>query len=121
MKPRILIVEDESLIAMLLEDILTDAGYIADATATNVEQAMSMIEAGSFDAAILDVNLGGSASFPAAEILRSRGVPILFTTGYGEQGLPAAYTSIPVLLKPFRKSDIEAALRSLLGKPSATR
>lgn len=75
MKPRILIVEDESLIAMLLEDILTDAGYIADATATNVEQAMSMIEAGSFDAAILDVNLGGSASFPAAEILRSRGFP----------------------------------------------
>lgn len=113
MEPRVLIVEDESLIAMLLEDLLSELGYAVAATAPTVAAALAALDAHAIDLAIVDVNLGGTVSLPVADALVERGLPFLFTTGYGQMGLPEAYAAWPVLQKPFRKRDLEEALNAL--------
>lgn len=113
MTRRILIVEDESLIAMLLEDLLADIGYTVVAAVPNVDQALTMLATEAVDLAIVDVNLGGTPSFPVADALAKRGIPFLFTTGYGQRGLPEHFAARPVLQKPFRRVDLEAALAPL--------
>lgn len=113
MAPRILIVEDESLLLMLLEELLPVLGYEVAGSVGSVEEAMQRLPELQFEAAVMDVNLGGEQSFPIADALVERGIPLLFTTGYGSAGLPEQYRDYPVLAKPFRKHDLEAALRSL--------
>ncbi|WP_334177775.1 response regulator [Pseudoxanthomonas sp.] len=109
----IFIVEDEFMLVMLLEDLLPAIGYTVAGTAGSVEAALEQLETLDVDLAVVDVNLAGTESFPVADALRARGVPFVFTTGYGQEGLPARYAGTPVLAKPFRRHDLEAALSRL--------
>jgi two-component SAPR family response regulator len=110
---RVLIVEDEMLIGMLLEDMLADIGHAVAATISRVKDALAAVERETFDIAILDVHLHGESAFPVAEALIKRGIPFVFATGYGERGLPEAYRDRPVLQKPFAKDDLERVLKTL--------
>ena len=110
MSTRILIVEDESLVAMLLEDCLVELGYQVVATAANVDAALKLVDAGDMDLAVLDVNLAGTLSFPVAEALEARGVPYIFVTGYAASGLPEQYRHRYGVQKPFRVRDLQQAL-----------
>ena len=109
---RVLIVEDETLVAMLLEDMLDDAGHTVAHCASNLPQALDFIasQAGAFDFAILDVNLGGQPIFPVAEALRAQGKAFAFATGYGPAGLPDAWRDRPTLSKPFGAADVARVL-----------
>jgi len=113
MGKRVVVIEDESLIAMLLEDLLTEMGYSVVGLAANVADALVLLDQHPVELAVLDVNLGGEASFPVADALQQRRIPFLFTTGYGQLGLPETYSALPVLQKPFRKRDLQAALQAL--------
>jgi len=116
---RVLVVEDEILIGMLLEDMLGELGYAIAATASRVEEATALARDGEFDAAILDVNLNGQDVYPVADILAGRGIPFVFATGYGERGLPPIYQHRPTLQKPFQQETLERHLAELFaGKPS---
>jgi CheY-like chemotaxis protein len=114
---RILIVEDESLVAMLLETILEDMGCETVGPISNVAEAVRLIEAGEpLNGALLDVNIAGLEVFPAAMALEVRGVPFIFSTGYGEGGLPQRWKGRITLQKPFTEEAVEAALiRALKG------
>lgn len=112
---RVLIVEDESMVAMLLQDTLTDIGCEVVAIASRFDDAMEKATALSFDVAILDVNLNGRNTFAIAESLHARGIAVLFATGYGAAGLPPSLQSSVVLRKPFRQRDLERALQAALS------
>lgn len=112
---RILVVEDEMLVAMNVEDMLLDLGHEVAGLASRLSGALSLAQEASFDAAMLDVNLAGEASFPVADLLAERGIPFLFATGYGLQGIDERYRDRPVLQKPFRAIDLAAALEALAG------
>lgn len=112
---RVLIIEDESLLTMLLQDFLEDMACEVAATASRFPDALAKAQSLSFDVAILDVNLDGDQTFPIAERLRDRGIPYLFATGYGNVGIPEHLRVMPVLQKPFRRSDLELALQTALN------
>ena len=113
---RVLIVEDESLVAMLLETILEDMGCTPVGPAATVDEALRMASDGEpVDAALLDVNVAGRQVFPVAEALRDRGVPFVFSTGYGEGGLPDEWRGQPTLQKPFTEVAVRDALMTAMG------
>jgi CheY-like chemotaxis protein len=112
---RLLVVEDEYLIRMLLEDMLADLGYDVAAAVGTMAEAREQAATGDFTAAILDVNVDGQEIFPVAEILARRGLPFVFVTGYGEHGLPEPYRGHPALQKPFETQQLETALAGLLA------
>ena len=114
--PRILVVEDEYLIRMLLEDMLVDLGYEVAAAVGTVAEASEAAANGQFDAAILDVNVDGKEIYPVADILAKRGVPFVFVSGYGEDSLAERYRGRPSLQKPFQAEQIQATLAALLAK-----
>jgi DNA-binding response OmpR family regulator len=113
---RILIVEDEQLVAMLLEDILENLGYTIVGPAATLEEGLSLATREPIDAAILDVNLNGARSFPIADALTNRSVPHLFATGYGSAEA-VTRRGAEVVRKPFREEMIAAALRRVTGRP----
>jgi CheY-like chemotaxis protein len=111
---RILIVEDEPLIAMMLEDFLDVLGKQLAGQADTVADALSLIDRGGIDAAILDVNLrGGEQSWPIADALAARNVPFVFATGGSQEGLIEAHRMRPTLAKPFTMDGVAKALDSL--------
>jgi CheY-like chemotaxis protein len=110
---RILIVEDEMLVAMNIEDMLLELGHEVAGLASRLGPALALAREGRFEAAMLDVNLAGEASFPVADILIERGIPFLFATGYGRQGIEERYRDRPILQKPFRAAELGAALAAL--------
>ena len=112
---RVLVVEDEYLIRMLLEDMLADLGYGVAAAVGTVAEASQVAASGDFNAAILDVNLDGQEIFPVADILAKRSLPFVFVTGYGERSLPDRYRDRPALQKPFQAEQLNAALADLLA------
>ncbi|MBW8303490.1 MAG: response regulator [Brevundimonas sp.] len=113
---RVLIVEDESLVAMLLETILEDMGCVPVGPAATVDEGLRMAGEGEpVDAALLDVNVAGKQVFPIAEALKTRGVPFIFSTGYGESGLPDKWRGHPTLQKPFTESAVRDALMKAMG------
>lgn len=113
---RVLVVEDETLVLFNLEDMLAEFGVTVVGPAMRLEPAMQLATAAEqLDAAILDVNLAGQPVFPVAELLARRGVPIIFATGYGREGLPAHWRDNPVLLKPYTSDAVGAALAALVG------
>jgi CheY-like chemotaxis protein len=115
---RVLVVEDEMLVAMLLEDMLADLGCTVVGPAARVEQALAMIEtAASLDAAVLDLNINGQKSYPVADALVAGGVPFVFATGYGPHSLMNGYSWFPLLQKPFKRLEIGKALIKLLTEP----
>ena len=105
--PRILVVEDEYLIRMLLEDMLADLGYEVAAAVGTIAEARDARGQGDFHAAILDVNLDGQEIYPVAEILAKRGLPFVFVTGYGENSLTEPYRDRPALQKPFQAEQLK--------------
>lgn len=118
---RVLVVEDEAMIAMLVEDMVIDFGSEVVGPVARMDQAISLALSAELDAAILDINVGGSVVFPVADILDGRGVPVIFATGYGSAGLPARFRGSPVLPKPFSGQSLAAALRgALAGRPCHT-
>lgn len=118
--PLILIVEDEMILAMLLEDHLHDLGY-ESIKAARVATALPIADQAPLDAAILDVNLGGELSYPIAFALRRRGIPLLFITGYGRAGLAAEFHSTPVLGKPYTAADLAKALAAIMPEGNSMR
>ncbi|EYD73059.1 HWE histidine kinase domain-containing protein [Limimaricola hongkongensis] len=113
---RALVVEDNMIIAMDAADILSELGCDDVVTASGVGEALRLIETGSFDLALLDVNLGHETSVPVAEALRARGVPFLLATGYGAtDDIAAAYPKAPALKKPYTKGSMRAGFAALLN------
>jgi CheY-like chemotaxis protein len=112
-KLRVLVVEDEGMVAMLVEDMLIDLGHTVEAMASRIRDAIDLARNGMFDWAILDVNLDGRPSYPVADILKERGVPFAFATGYGAKGLDIKYGYAPVLAKPFVMADLEKLLKEV--------
>ena len=115
---RILIVEDELMIRMLLEDMLGELGYTIAAEVGRMDEALDAVNKGDFDVAILDVNLSGETTGPVAEALAARGLPFVFATGYGEHGLPAAFRDRPTLKKPSQMDGLDQLLQSALARKS---
>jgi DNA-binding response OmpR family regulator len=107
---RVLVVEDEMMIALLIEDMLNALGCEVAGMAMRLEPALQLARASPIDFAILDVNLDGRMSFAVAEILEARGVPFAFATGYGRAGLDPRFADRPVIKKPFDMRALEAAL-----------
>jgi CheY-like chemotaxis protein len=98
---RVLVVEDEILILMMIEDMLTDLGCESIAVASKVDQAIKLVEGQVFDAAMLDINLNGIASYAIADALTARRVPYFFSTGNGVKDMKEGYRDQDVLKKPF--------------------
>jgi CheY-like chemotaxis protein len=110
---RVLIVEDEPVVAMCLEDILEGLGCVTVGPAGRLAGGLALAEAGGIDAAILDINLGGEHSTGIAEVLRARGVPFAFASGYG--AAPEGFEGVPLLEKPYREAEVVAVLTRLMG------
>ncbi|MDG2571032.1 response regulator [Vibrio parahaemolyticus] len=111
---RILLVEDEGMIAMLVEDMLDDLGHELIRVATRLEDAVAAAGNEAIDLAILDLNLGGVLTYPAADVLAERGIPFIFATGYGSSGLKDGYTARPTLQKPLDTEALGQAIRQAL-------
>jgi CheY-like chemotaxis protein len=109
---RVLVVEDELMIRMLLQDMLDDLGHTLAGEAGQIDEALALAEQADFDIAILDVNLGGQPISPVVEVLIARGLPFVFATGYGQRGVPEPYRMIPTLQKPFQADALALALEA---------
>lgn len=110
---RILIVEDEMLVAMLLEDVVVELGHEVAGLAMRLETAVEAAEQEGFDFAILDINLAGKHSYPVADCLLRRGIPFIFASGYGSAGLSEPYRAAMVLQKPFDVGQVAKMLESI--------
>jgi DNA-binding response OmpR family regulator len=107
-------VEDEMLVAMMLEGMLEDIGYRV-IVAGRVTKARDLAATAAIDCAILDVNLDGETSYPVANELRRRGIPFFFSTGYGAAKLRADYRGSPVLSKPYSPEKLQRAVETALA------
>jgi len=112
---KVLIVEDEMIVAWLLEDMLAELGCVVVGPAASVKQALAMIDAAPIEVAVLDVNLNGEMSYPVADALTARGVPFVFVTGYDKERMLDGYRALPVLQKPFHRSELTDTLAQLLA------
>jgi CheY-like chemotaxis protein len=109
---RVLVVEDELMIRLLLQDMLADLGHTVAGEAGRIEEALALAKEGEFDVAILDVNLNGQLISPVVEILVERGLPFVFATGYGQRGVPEPFRKTPTLLKPFQLDALAQAIEA---------
>ncbi|MBT3071245.1 response regulator [Rhodomicrobium sp. Az07] len=115
---RVFFVEDEVLVAMLMEDFLEELGCVVAASAHRIGTALQKLDQVSFDVAVLDINVAGETITPVAEELERRNIPFVFASGYC--GAPdERYASRPLLIKPFGQSDLATVLLKALGKCSA--
>ena len=114
---RLLLVEDEAIVAMMIEAMLTDLGCVVVDVAGTLLHGLALVEstAGALDAAVLDINLGGEKVYPVAELLAARGVPFVFSTGYGLAGISSDFAGVPALAKPYTPYALEKALLSVLN------
>jgi DNA-binding response OmpR family regulator len=111
---RVLVVEDEAMVAMLIEDALLELGCLVIGPVASVSAALQLLDVETLDAAVLDVNLGGEKVFPVADRLAERGVPFLFSTGYGAVGIEQNHLDRPVLQKPYDTDRLGGALSAAL-------
>jgi CheY-like chemotaxis protein len=117
---RVLLVEDEMIVAWLLEDMLAELGCVVLGPAARIDQAVSIINVEPLDAAVLDVNLNGQNSYPVADALVARGVPFAFSTGYAGGRLGEGYRSFAVLQKPYQSVELADTLQRLLEPEEKT-
>jgi CheY-like chemotaxis protein len=113
---RVLVVEDEMLVLMALEDMITDLGCTAISVAGNIDKALDLLATKVFDLATLDVNLNGQRSYSIAQALSEHGVPFAFSTGYGEHGVSEDYGTRPVLRKPYTCPQLVEVLKTLVAE-----
>ena len=119
---RLLVVEDEALIAILIEDVLLDLGCVVVGPAGSVAQALALLDRETVDGAVLDVNLGADErSYAIAEALGARGIPFIFVTGYGDEGVDPRYAAVEVLQKPFDPRTLERSVAATLARLAAGR
>lgn len=111
----VLVVEDETLIFLLIDDMLRELGCAEVLHATTVEEALAVLGRAEPHLAVLDVNLAGVPAFPVASQLSAQGVPFVFATGYGKHGVPAEWAPLPIIQKPFRIEALAAALGGVLS------
>ncbi len=109
---RVLVIEDESMVMMLLRDMLEDIGCVVVGSASRIAEASEKARSLEFDVAILDVNLNGEPISPVVEVLVQRGLPFVFATGYGQRGVPEPYRTTPTLQKPFQADALARALEA---------
>lgn len=114
---RILVVEDEPLLAMLVEDLLDEVGGLPVGPAGSVDEALRLVAAGALDGAILDVNLGSEMAYPVADALAARGVPFVFVTGYGRHGLTGPHCGRMTIPKPFKPLTFAREVAAALFPP----
>ena len=113
-KAAIFLVEDEALIRMMIIGMLDELGHSVVAEAGNIQEGMVLAETAEFDVALLDINVGGESIVPIAEIVRGRGLPFLFITGYAQIGLSEPFVEQPVLQKPFVITSLADAIEKVL-------
>jgi DNA-binding response OmpR family regulator len=118
---RILVVEDEMLVAMTIEDALQDSGGEIVGPVATLEAALKLAAEEEFDAAILDVTIHGGKVYPVAELLLKRGIPFVFASGYGDWALPEELRDKPRLTKPFTLAALEEQIRLLYGEAKTRR
>ena len=111
----ILVVEDEAIVSILFEDVLMELGCAHVWLASRVGTALALLRERRPDAAVLDVNLAGEMVYPVAAQLVADGIPFIFTTGYGNSGIPPEWSMIPAVQKPFGRDSLARALRLALG------
>jgi DNA-binding response OmpR family regulator len=111
----VLIVEDEAMISMLLEDMIHDLGFEVVGPAAKIDDARALALQADVDLAILDISICGSAVYPIADVLRSRGIPFIFATGYDFRALPREFEGSPILSKPFSQQTFSAAVDEVLN------
>jgi two-component sensor histidine kinase len=104
---RVLLVEDEALVAMMIQECLTECGHSVIGPINRAADALSAAKDGDFDAAILDINLGDGMAYPVAEILSARGVPFVFLTGYDAEMIDGRFGEVPILQKPIERQMLE--------------
>lgn len=112
--PRVFLVEDETMLAMLLEIMLEELGYTLAFHASTLAAGVEYARSGDFDMAILDINIIGGTSFPIASALAHRSIPFTFCSGYGRLGVPEAWADRHCVVKPFSAEQLGAALSDLL-------
>jgi CheY-like chemotaxis protein len=112
---RVLVIDDEAMIRMLLENMLEELGHVVVAEAGRIEEALSLAQSCECDLAILDVNLNGASIAPVADALLARGVPYVFATGYQAPPLPEIHRGRPILHKPFEFEELGQAVKSVLA------
>lgn len=113
-RTRILLVEDEVMIRMMVADMLEELGYSVVAEAGDIDEGVRLVQSTDFDIAILDVNVNGKVITPVAEAVQLRGRPLVFATGYGAQGLPEKFRDRPTLQKPFQIETLARTIESVL-------
>jgi CheY-like chemotaxis protein len=111
----ILVVEDEPLIAMMLEDFLETLGHTVHASCESVDEAVTRAQEGGFDVAILDVNLNGQTAWPVARALREKQIPFVIATGGHVEPPPAEFANVPVIEKPYTVDRVTPALDKALA------
>jgi CheY-like chemotaxis protein len=114
---RVLVVEDEALVALQLEDMLVEFGCAVIGPASRVAQALELLGGEPVEAAVLDLNIAGELVYPVADELGTRGLPYIFVTAYGTSGLTEPYRSRPVLEKPFSRRELLQAMLDALQRP----
>ena len=110
---KILVVEDEVLVALMISEMLNELGCVVAGSAGTVRDALALAQSSDLDGAILDLNLGGEPVYPVAEALSSKGVPFVFLTGYGAGGIDSRFAGVPTIAKPFHPSALEDAVARL--------
>jgi DNA-binding NtrC family response regulator len=120
-KHRILVVEDEAMISMLLEDMVLDCGGEIVGPVARFDDALELAHRAEFGVAVLDLNLNGTLSYPIAEVIRERGIPVIFATGYGPDGVLDRLGECPTLQKPFSQQDFAEAVAAACREQAANR
>ena len=113
---RVLVVEDENLVALLLEDMLAELGHTVIGPVARVKKALDMIQREEIDIAILDVNINGENTYSIADVLAARNVPFVFSTGYDKKTLHEPHQDRPILQKPFQLQDLEKLFGELYSQ-----
>lgn len=110
----VFVVEDETMIRMMLVEMLEELGHTVAAETAQLEQAIDLANTSEFDFAVLDINLAGRSSLPVAKIIKARKLPFIFSTGYGASGTPPEFADVPAIRKPLTVEALDQAVDKLM-------
>ena len=110
----VFVIEDETMIRMMIVEMLEELGHTVAAEAANLEQALHLASIGEFDLAVLDLNLASRSSLAVAEVIKARKLPFIFSTGYGTNGIPPDFADVPAIQKPFTVEALGRMINELM-------